>query len=369
MAAREKRKAAVVRDGRTLYNSVTYKRIDPKAVSVFSNRDDAHVLHGCCVFYPDGVRCMVDRRRPHVWQPELLTRPWDTKQVLTPIECNWKTSSELTELRLAALSRSHAFEYHAGPLQPTHLQRTAFVWPQYNLHIKPCSLHDNDAGDGGGGGGGTMIRAPGCAWTAEELARVGMSWAINAWQPVHLSRYWVHDAALQYLRKAPLGSVASANAAACGATAAPCSLTPTAAAEWDAGGVTMVSLALPDPPFDDAVASASQRETEAGEHKAATDAGLPSTSSAADDDEAQLDAALDDLCAHGQAGGRVKISLTVEMKNRIFHTKPHVLRHFRKLVYRQGMDEREFWMRYFRSRSAYRHPDYDPSRGLAEDSD
>jgi len=137
------------------------------------------------------MRCIVVPRWPdgylgngvRLLPTQCLTKPWELEQVLPPLECDWASPTELEDLRVAALTLScQHYEPRNVMVRGSpwiHAQRSNFkaqMWRDSNLQMEPCMHHP----------GCTTYRAKGRAWSLEELSRLGMEWAVDAWQPIHV---------------------------------------------------------------------------------------------------------------------------------------------------------------------------------------
>ena len=166
-AAREKRKLLVVRDGYTLYDGISYRRIDPSKIGL---RSVAPV-----VFYPDGYSCAVRTDadyfspvgRVNVMGPGAVARlvvPWTASPDLPPAVCSWATLGELKQIRIAAASLSSwCLMAESAPWRDLHLQR------------QQCPQHV-----------GCTTFMPRGFYSHEKLARIKMEWASGAWRPLHI---------------------------------------------------------------------------------------------------------------------------------------------------------------------------------------
>ena len=188
----ERRKAAVRRDGRTLYHTGSYRIVNPLTRT--------HNSHDACVFYPDGARCMV--MRPFAWDasvpgrpatklsviaqraglsrslgghplsgerdPWLLVQPWLVEPDFLPCEPPEGFSKEdLVQIRIGMLF-----------LSPNVENVLCAAWRDRELQHEACSSHALCV----------IYRPPGPARSADELATLGVRWAASAWQqPLHLT--------------------------------------------------------------------------------------------------------------------------------------------------------------------------------------
>lgn len=104
------RKGAVVRNGTTIYEHETFKRVDPTAHKMaLGGRSSAWTSfdqRDLRVYYPDGSSCNVrpsragERRTP--WR---FVQPWTHRQgVLPPLVCSFTTLEELKQITTALIS-------------------------------------------------------------------------------------------------------------------------------------------------------------------------------------------------------------------------------------------------------------------------
>ena len=177
---RLQRRAAVVCDGRTLYDPCTFERIDEKARA--RNRNLVQVApRAACVYYPDGSSCNValakiknvNRVTFGEWQAWQLVEPW-TRQMgkVAPMPCATIsfTPTELEEIIIAAISMSTKVR-----------SLRCEVWRDRYLRMEACTvdgcMHHNDC---------VIYQPPGPARSCAELASIGLDWAVAAWAPIHI---------------------------------------------------------------------------------------------------------------------------------------------------------------------------------------
>jgi hypothetical protein len=168
-AARRQRMAAVVRDGNTLYDAHTFKRIDPATRSSIDQRVGL-------VFFPDGSSCFVPTpyrkgRRVAAWAPYRLAEPWTQRtSALPPLD--GAPLDELRRISTAMLSRSDQIWSHESDR-----------WRQKYLLMEACCddgcRNNHDC---------VTFRPPGQPPSAEVLARLRVpSGGERAWEPCHVS--------------------------------------------------------------------------------------------------------------------------------------------------------------------------------------
>ena len=171
------RKGGIVRDGNTIYEHETFKRIDPTAFKTAmggrSSEWTSFDRRDLRVYYPDGSSCNVrpprarERRTP--WR---LVQPWTQRHaVLPPIVCSFATLEELRDITTALISLGS--DVFCG---------AAEGWRQRHLTMAVCRcdscVYGNDC---------VTYAPPGQPRSHSELARLDITHTNEAaWQPLHV---------------------------------------------------------------------------------------------------------------------------------------------------------------------------------------
>ena len=167
--AREQRRAAVVRDGNTLYDAHTFKRIDPLTRSALDERLGL-------VFLPDGSsRVVPEPRRNGRFAAERVpcraVEPWRGCGVAVP-PLDDASLEELRRISTALLSRS-SLVWSAA----------ADTWREQHLFMEVCC-----DGDCVNRCDCVTFRPPGLPPSAAELSRIGLTSDVaRAWEPFHVA--------------------------------------------------------------------------------------------------------------------------------------------------------------------------------------